>query len=249
MLHVRNLAQQVAGSRQRIVSLLLTIAACCHFLGCSSDPKAQNPPPAARSQTSQSQKTDGPPPPKPSEIEEVIQRVFKDAAVIDPSRSPNSVVGDFNGDLSQDIAVILKPAPGKIRKMNEPFPPWILRDPFVAVAPGMEPLRIRDGEVLLAVIHGYDAAGWRAREATQTYVLKNAIGEGFEARTKADILAASNGKKLPQLRGDLISEVLGGRSGYLYYSGSTYSWYDPATFVGEPAARTIHPGMGTGKQD
>jgi hypothetical protein len=173
-----------------------------------------------------------------------VKRVFKDAAVIDQSRNPNFIAADFNGDLSEDVAVILKTAPGKVAQMNQQFPPWILKDPFVASEPGMKPLRISQDEVLLAVIHGYGANGWRDPQATQTYLLKNAIGEGFQPRTKAEVIAANQGKKLPQLRGDLISEALHGKSGYLYYAGSTYSWYDPETFKGESVARPVHPGFG-----
>jgi hypothetical protein len=170
-----------------------------------------------------------------------VKRVFKDAAVIDQSRNPSFIAADFNGDLSEDVAVILKTAPGKVAQMNQQFPPWILRDPFVASETGMKPLRISQDEVLLAVIHGYGANGWRDPQATQTYLLKNAIGDGFQARTKAEVIAANQGKRLPQLRGDLISEALHGKSGYLYYAGSTYSWYDPETFKGEAVAQPGHP--------
>src|SRR6478672_5748581 len=41
-------------------------------------------------------------PAKLNEVQEAVQRVFKDAAVIDKSREPNFVAGDFNGDHSQD---------------------------------------------------------------------------------------------------------------------------------------------------
>jgi hypothetical protein len=34
--------------------------------------------------------------------------------------------------------------------------------------------------------------------------------------------------------------VLGGTSGYLYYSGATYSWYDPKTFKGDPEPGMFH---------
>src|SRR5688500_1565172 len=43
------------------------------------------------------------------EVESAIKRVFKDAAVLDPNHNPNFLAGDFNGDQSQDLAVILKP--------------------------------------------------------------------------------------------------------------------------------------------
>src|ERR1041384_426386 len=47
--------------------------------------------------------------PKQSEVQEAVKRVFKDAAVIDTNYNPSFLSGDFNGDGSQDLAVILKP--------------------------------------------------------------------------------------------------------------------------------------------
>ena len=50
--------------------------------------------------------------------------------MIDSSQRPAFVAGDFNGDLSEDIAVVLKPTPEKIADLNEEYPAWMLRDPF-----------------------------------------------------------------------------------------------------------------------
>jgi hypothetical protein len=179
-------------------------------------------------------------PPRLDEVEEAVNRIFKDAAIIDNSRNPNFIAGDFNGDLSQDIAVAVKPAPGKLPEMNEEIPAWMLRDPFAPVEPGMPPLRVEENDVLLAVIHGYGLDGWRDPQATQTYLLKNAVGSGMKRLTGKEFVAANRGKKLPRLHGDLIGEVLQGASGCLYYAGATYSWYDPRSFKGEPARRLVH---------
>jgi len=54
-----------------------------------------------------------------------------------------------------------------------------------------------------------------------------------------DFATANSGRKLPRPQGDLIGETVQGTPGYLYYATSTYSWYDPKTFKGEPAT----PGM------
>ena len=95
-------------------------------------------------------------------------------------------------------------------------------------------------DVLLAVIHGYGVNGWRDPEATQTFLLKNAVGSGMAVRQPKDVATANHGKKLPELRGDVIGEVVEGRPGYLYYAGATYSWYDPKTFKGEPEPGVFH---------
>ena len=94
--------------------------------------------------------------------------------------------------------------------------------------------------MLLAVIHGYGANGWHDSQATQAYLLKNVVGSGMETHRRKDVLTANKGKKLPQLRGDVIGEVLGGTRGYLYYAAATYSWYDPKTFKGEPERGMVH---------
>jgi hypothetical protein len=210
---------------------------------CTSreQPKAPAPPPpsAAAPPSQQLLQT---PPPKLDEVQDAVTRVFKGAALVDSTRNPHFLAGDFNGDGSQDIAAIIKPAPGKLAQMNEEFPPWIVRDPFITVQPGMPRLRIAATDVLLAVIHGYGPNGWRDPQATQTYLLKNAVGSDVKTFPKSDFMTANQGKKLPRLLGDSIGEVLRGRSGYLYFAEATYSWYDPKTFKGEPERRPTHSG-------
>jgi len=228
--------------RHHIISLFLAIVSFSYLAGCSSGPQVQSPP-APQSSPAQSQSTSQVSPPQLSEVQEAVRRIFKDAVSIDESRQPSFITADFNGDRSQDLAVILKPAKDKLSDMNQQFPPWILKDPFLIENPGMKPLRITSEEVLLAVIHGYEAKGWRDPQATQTYLLKNAVGDGMLVRSKRDVAAAHPEKQLPELKGDLIAESVKGQPGYLYYAGATYSWYDPMTFKGEAATRNAHPGI------
>ena len=168
---------------------------------------------------------------KQVEVQDAIKRVFKDAAIIDTNYNPNFLAGDFNGDTSQDIAVILKPAPGKLDEMNQEFPPWLLRDPR-ANRSGKTPLRIEEDEVLLAVIHGYGVNDWRDPEATQTFLLKNVVGNDLKVESSKEFVKAHTGKRLPRPQGDLIGEKLQGAEGYLYFASATYSWYDPKSFKG-----------------
>jgi hypothetical protein len=215
---------------------------CCFALGCSTGSKTvTEAPPAPIAKALDS--APGPtqlPPPELQPVQEAVRRVFKESAVLDSSQRPAFVAGDFNGDLSEDIAVVLRPAPDKLSDLNAEFPTWILRDPFGTSEPRGPRLGVAATDVLLAVIHGYGAEGWRNPQATQTYLLKNAAGSGMETHAGKDFLKANKGKKLPTLRGDLIGEVLDGKSGYLYYSGASYSWYDPKTFTGEPDPRRSH---------
>jgi rhodanese-related sulfurtransferase len=173
------------------------------------------------------------------EVQDAIKRVFKDAAVLDPNRNPNFLAGDFNGDASQDLAVILKPVPDKGSELNQEYAPWLLRDPRSNGA-ARQQLRIAKDEVLLAVIHGYGANEWRDPEATQTFVLKNVAGSDLKVQTTKEFVSANSGRQLPRPQGDLISETLNGTQGYLYYAVSTYSWYDPKTFRSQPETGIFH---------
>lgn len=176
--------------------------------------------------------------PKLAEVQDAVRRIFKDAAVLDRNYNPNFLAGDFNGDASQDIAVILKPA--KLDEMNQELPPWLVRDPR-SNRSERAPLRIEKDEVLLAVIHGYGTNDWRDPEATQTFVLKNVVGSDLKVQTGEQFITANAGKKLPRPRGDLIGETVQGTPGYIYYATSNYAWYDPNTFKGEAApAGMVH---------
>ena len=141
-------------STLRILAAVL-IAACSFLSACSKQKTSvvEAPPSTPAVPSDQPQQMAKLPAPQMNEVQEAVKRVFRDAAVIDSSHTPAFIAGDFNGDLSQDIAVVLKPAPDKLAELNEEFPAWILRDPFGAVEARAPRLRIADKEVLLAVIH------------------------------------------------------------------------------------------------
>lgn len=228
------------------IPLALIVASFCFVVSCSSGKKSlAEAPPAPISKTENEQTAMARlPAPELHQVQEAVKRVFKESAIIDSSQKPAFVAGDFNGDLSEDIAVVLKPAAEKLSDLNEEFPTWILRDPFGSPESKSPRLRVAATDVLLAVIHGYGSDGWRDPQATQTYLLKNVAGSSMETHAGKEFVTANHGKKLPTVRGDLIGEVLDGKSGYLYYSGASYSWYDPKTFNGEPDPRRSHGGAG-----
>jgi len=165
--------------------------------------------------------------PKQSEVEQAVKRIFKDAAVIDTNYNPSFLSGDFNGDGSQDLAVILKPA--KLDLMNQELPPWLVRQPRNHKAT-RAPATIEKDETFLAVIHGYGPNHWRDPDATQTFVLKDVVGQNLKVHSLNEFVTANSGRKLPRPQGDLIGETVAGTPGYLYYAQATYSWYDPKTF-------------------
>lgn len=175
------------------------------------------------------------------EVEEAVKRVFKDAAVVHPDYKSSFVTGDFNGDQSQDLAVVVKPA--KLDDINQDYPTWLLRDPRVPYDPA-KPLHVEKDEALLAVIHGYGSNDWRDPQATQTFLLKNVVGLGMRVQEGKEFLKNSSGRKVPRPQGDLIGETLKGVAGYLYYGVATYAWYDPKTFTGEQQTAGVFHGRG-----
>lgn len=203
------------------------------------------------------------PPPQAGEIQEKVRIVFGEAAVADRDRSPYFLVGDFNGDASQDLAVVLKPAPGKLDQLNEDFPKWMTRDPLSSVLPkpavaaNQPPLTsnpasargipVLAGDTLFAVIHGHGAKGWRDPDATQTYLLKNVVGDAMRTR-ELKAVAGLKGKPMPGIDGDVIDQRLLGQSGFLYFSHAqaSYEWYDPVHYKPETLAGSVH-GMKTPK--
>jgi len=228
---------------RRTAACLLTVSLFTLFVvgACNSSSKravAESPPAYQPTPQSTPVQVALKPGPKLAEVQEAVKRVFKDAAVIDTKYNPQFLAGDFNGDASQDIAVILKPA--KLDQMNEQYPAWLLRDPLSEHSP-RTPLKIEKDETLLAVIHGYGANDWRDPEATQTFLLKNVVGSDLRVHTGKEFVTANSGRKLPRPQGDLIGETLHGTPGYLYYFASTYSWYDSKTFKGDaPRPGTFH---------
>ncbi|HXD32483.1 MAG TPA: hypothetical protein VN643_15280 [Pyrinomonadaceae bacterium] len=180
------------------------------------------------------------PPPELNAVQQAVKRVFRDCATVDTQRQPAFVAGDFNGDLSQDVAVIVKPAPGKLAEINEEFPAWLLRDPFKLSVPGTPAIKVEDNDVLLAIIHGYGDSGWHDVQATQTFLLRNAVGSNLAVHAGKAFISENSGRPLPRIHGDLIKQVVSGSSGYLYYAGPTYSWYDPKTFKGDAQVSSVH---------
>jgi hypothetical protein len=241
----------MAVSQSLRICLAVLISALSLSTGCSKTEKslAEAPPSPVRTeslpapvsaQAAQPQQMPKLPPPQTNEVQEAVKRVFKEAVLIDTNSKPSFIVGDFNGDHSQDIAVVLKPASDKIGALNEEFPKWILRDLAGPNPPASPRLRIAANDKLLAIIHGYDTKGWRDDHATQTYLLKNAGGSGMETYSTKAFVAAYQGSKLPQLQGDVVGQEIGGKLRCIYYAGATYAWYDPKTFKDEPERRMVH---------
>ena len=174
-------------------------------------------------------------PPKPDELKEVVARVFEKAASPDTTHNPSFVVGDFNGDGSEDLAIAVKPGDGKLGEINNEFANWILEDPKNVTIPGQEPtprlpvkpVHAEKGEALLAIIHGVGPKGWRSTEAKQTFLLKNGVGSDMTAQAAKTLRNSKDKQKLPPLIGDTIRQTIGGKSGLVFWTGAKYAWYSP----------------------
>jgi hypothetical protein len=228
----------------KAVCSVATLTFAFGFLSCTTAEKPKTEPaPIAMVQTEQAQPANVSPP-KLIEVQDAVKRVFKDSVEIDSSRKPVFIDGDFNGDNSQDVAVIVVPAPNRLAELNEEFPTWILKDPLSRNEPQIPRLGVTANDTLLAVIHGFGANGWRDSQATQTFLLKNVVGSGMTTHHRKDLAKdlakPDKPKKTPYLRGDVISQVVSGNVGYLYFAGATYSWYDPKTFQEENEAGLAH---------
>ncbi len=228
--------------RKLRIALAIVIAICTLLWSCSTAPKpaAEGLAPAPATPTEKPAEPATLAAAESHEVQDAVKRVFKESVVIDTSRQRAFVTGDFNGDLSQDLAVVLKPTPAKLPDLNEEYPAWILRDLSGSTKSKSPRLAIAADEELLAVIHGFGAKGWRDQQATQTFLLKNAAGSKLEAQPAKSVLAANRGRKAPSLGGDVVAEVLDGRPGYIYYRNASYVWYDPRTFAGEAGPRRVH---------
>jgi hypothetical protein len=170
-----------------------------------------------------------------AEVQNVIARTYKAAVTIN-ARHPNSfVTGDFHGDISQDIAIIDNPAKGMLEELNSEYANWTLVDALqVALVAehkqaGKAPVKparvmIRGSDMLLAVIHGHQAAGWRDPKAMQTYLIKNAVADQMQTQSRSSLLDATT-SKLPPLIGDVIHETRDGKSGFIYWTGAKYAWH------------------------
>jgi hypothetical protein len=171
------------------------------------------------------------PPPKLDEVREAVARVFAKAASLDERHTPSFVVGDFNGDGSEDLAVVTKASEGSLGEINNELANWILEDPKTVPMPGtnpskrMVPVNAEKGDTLLAIIHGVGPQGWRNREAKQTFLLRNGAGSDMVVQSAKTLRGGGDKRNLPRFRGDTISETVDGKAGILFWTGAKYAWH------------------------
>jgi hypothetical protein len=173
-----------------------------------------------------------------SDVQEAVKRVCVDAVTIDTNQSTPFIVGDFNGDGSEDLAVIVRPARGALPKLNSEYANWIIEDPRKVVLPEPNkavqrlpkpppPVFVQANDLLFLVLHGYQQQGWHHQYARQTFLLRNAIGENVRTQSVTEASKTAGDKDLfRQGPGDVIREKLTGHEGFLYWTNGRYAWWE-----------------------
>lgn len=212
----------------------------CHTKSAKDDMQVEKPIPAATPQPA-AQQTPEPaaklPPPTVAEVEAAFHRVFGDSFTTGRGATPLFVVGDFNGDESQDLAVIARPAAGKLDDVNSELANWTIQDAdkafmappgksVVVVPKGTRP-KVENGEAIMAVIHGFGPTGWRNPDARQAYIVKHAP-EAFQGTAPSLSQKAIRVMHLP-VQADIIEGVRQKKPGFVFWTGGVYAWHPKGT--------------------
>lgn len=161
-------------------------------------------------------------------VRQLVAKTFGDSVVL-AGDAPQYVSGDFNGDGSEDIAVLVRPASGKLEKVNGPDANWIIRDPHKVFLPGPKqrvitleanpkPEKVEANDVLIAMIHGVGQEGWRGPLTQQIFLLRN-VAESSPVTEHPPQLPWQ-----PQ-RSAVIRETAEHAPGYIYWVGTMYAWH------------------------
>ncbi len=163
------------------------------------------------------------------EVDATLERIFGQLVVADRG-DQSFVTGDFNGDGSADLAVIVFPLKTKVGTINDELANWTVQDAaqFFTPPQGQRVVfrekearpTVRAGEPLLAVVHGFGNDGWRAPAARQAYLVRHAgVGPLRAVPAPGDVENAPPSIK----NADIIYEG-SGNTGFLFWNGSQYAW-------------------------
>ena len=239
------------------IRLCLSVLLVALLAACTKPASEAPPTPTATETATITPLPPDPPPPPPStlpaptpeDVRAAVTRVYKDAVRISDG-GPVFVVGDFNGDRIQDLAVVVAPVRENLDELNSDVAAWRIRDPMsdsllpptMAVKrdePPPRPVITAGDTALLAIIHGYGPQAWRDPQARQTLLLKNAPGSPLTMQAYRAALAATRSLP-PPLHGDVIKATIAGTAGFFYYDRSSYYWYDPRTYRREVTVGMAH---------
>jgi hypothetical protein len=188
-------------------------------------------------------------PPRPAEVIAAIERAFP--GVLPPEALPvhRAVAGDFNGDRSPDLAVPARALTERLPAINADLVNWILQDPRTPLPPPVPdpqvtPVVVANGDMLLAVLHGLEGAGWRNPDARQCYLLKIAFDGPLEVQKRERLVAEAVMGKMPWLRGELIHQA--GSAAFLYWDGARYAWHTTTAAALPMTSESASPARSSG---
>ena len=171
-------------------------------------------------------------PPREREVTQALRRVFGGALLMDSSANSRFLVGDFNGDDSPDLVVVVRPRAGGLSVVNSELANWIVTDPHKTALPpaGARVARlpsrtsrelVQADEQLVAVIHGFGPAGWRDPNARQAYLLRKVAGQAMSLHPVQPLEFPRNALIS---HSQAIHETVAGQAGALYWTGFNYRW-------------------------
>lgn len=168
-------------------------------------------------------------PPAPGQVHDALQRVFGGALKAEVAVGA-FFVADFNGDGSEDLAVVARPLPSRLAAVNAPLANWTIQDTLnpPGLDGGAKARRptVKDGDRVLAVIHGSGASGWRDPEARQAYLLRNGAGRRCRRQSPQELRALPPpGTILPRVRGDVLLDLGMESRRFLFWNGGRYVWH------------------------
>lgn len=220
----------------RTALLVFTASFCIFILSCKSNPKQTT-------QTKTVHPSEAPlPPPTLDDVRAKVDSIYHGALTVDDRRAPTFLLGDFNADSSPDVIVAVRPNPARLADLNSDLAAWILEDPRRIWVPDpnktvqtmppatQRPVRVRAGNRLWLIIHGFREKGWRNPMATQSYLLVNVAASGLRKETAHEAAADLNKKPLPlgiqyllRYHGDVLRESVAGKPYLLYWTGGHYA--------------------------
>jgi hypothetical protein len=221
-----------------VAGVLLVLLACSGKSSSNINARVEKPIPSATPQPSPAvAAAPAPklPPPTQDEVKAAFHRVFGDDFIssLPNPNGPTFIVGDFNGDQSEDLALIALPAAGKLDDVNNELANWTIQDAdkafipppgkTVVAASKQDRPRVVPGEYVLAIIHGVGPEGWRNPEARQAYIVKHAAAT-FEGTAPSISQKAIRAMHLP-VETDIIKEVRNNKKGFVFWTGGAYAWH------------------------
>ena len=175
-------------------------------------------PPASTSAAAQ--KTAKLPPASLPEVRAAIKRVFAGAVQLDTAHIPIFITADLNCDGAEDLVAVVRPVSLRLADLNSEVANWIVQD---AASVASTRIKVRAGQELLVIIHGYGRKGWRTSEAQQTYVLLNAVGQEMQPTSATGLLGVMHARPAaPQVRCEALKDTIGSEPGYLFWDGARY---------------------------